>query len=105
MKLTVESKVGIYSARHQRLVNVQAGRTLREQAVSDKPRTQGFNLPREIVGRAIFDMIARQAKQRPEALALCATSIFGARDYRLSYGTSGNEQQAHDSAIEPMEQG
>ncbi len=37
------------------------------------------------MGRTIFDLIARQADQRPEALALCATSIFGG-EHRLSYG-------------------
>lgn len=58
---------------------------MRERAVSDELRARGFDLPDEIVGRTVFDLIARQAERRPEALALCATSIFGG-EHQLSYG-------------------
>ncbi|MGN6310175.1 MAG: hypothetical protein ACTHNN_11530 [Xanthobacteraceae bacterium] len=53
--------------------------------MSDELRARGFDLPDEIVGRTVFDLIARQAERRPAALALCATSIFGG-EHQFGYG-------------------
>ena len=53
--------------------------------MSDELRARGFHLPDDVVGLTVFDLIARQAKSRPQALAICATSIFGG-EHRLGYG-------------------
>lgn len=49
--------------------------------MSDELRARGFDLPDEIVGLTMFDLIARQAERRPEALAVCASfpSRFAAK--------------------------